>query len=338
MNTDIYTIYTRSNIIFLLCFLAIYILISFIIGIFGSKTPENDNKTSSQIFDVIVFVIFIVILATIILYDGISFPFLNKYYFQNLDEPITLIAAILHIFVFYSIIYVFSIPMKYGVKSLAISLYEFFSWLIILIIVIFLFFKYILQIDISDELFDLWTRIPLATTKVDVSNKIKDNNGNVQIDEVFNIGNNLYTYKDAQDICASYGAKLATYDNIEKSYNDGGEWCNYGWSDGQMIFFPTQKNTWTDLQKNPKTKNNCGRPGINGGYIDNPYLKFGVNCYGKRPKATEKDIAEMKAQKMKMLSTSSQNSNLDSKVDFWKKNADKMLNINSFNNEKWSQY
>jgi hypothetical protein len=163
--------------------------------------------------------------------------------------------------------------------------------------------------------------------------------GNVSVkNEVFNIGNNLYTYKDAEDICNSYGAKLANYENIEKSYNEGGEWCNYGWSEGQMIFFPTQKNTWNNLQKNSKTKNNCGRPGVNGGYIDNPYLKFGVNCYGKRPTPTSKDIARINEQKLKMIANTSQNSNLDSKVEFWKQNADKILNINSFNNEKWSQY
>ena len=28
----------------------------------------------------------------------------------------------------------------------------------------------------------------------------------------------------------------------------------------------------------------CGNPGINGGYFANPDLKFGVNCYGIKPK------------------------------------------------------
>ena len=43
----------------------------------------------------------------------------------------------------------------------------------------------------------------------------------------------------------------------------------------------------------PKTKNNCGRPGVNGGYIDNPYIKFGVNCYGKKPTPTENDLKRL---------------------------------------------
>ena len=50
-----------------------------------------------------------------------------------------------------------------------------------------------------------------------------------------------------------------------------------------MAFFPTQKDTFDELQKNPRTKNVCGRPGINGGYIGNPYVRFGANCYGVKP-------------------------------------------------------
>jgi len=68
-------------------------------------------------------------------------------------------------------------------------------------------------------------------------------------DEVFNISNNLYTFDDAKNVCGSYGARLANYDEIENAYNNGAEWCNYGWSDGQMAFFPTQKDTWSVLQR-----------------------------------------------------------------------------------------
>ena len=30
----------------------------------------------------------------------------------------------------------------------------------------------------------------------------------------------------------------------------------------------------------------CGKPGLNGGYFSNPQLKFGVNCYGVKPKGS----------------------------------------------------
>ena len=94
---------------------------------------------------------------------------------------------------------------------------------------------------------------------------------------------NKYTYKQAQEVCQALDASLASYDQIEQAYNEGAEWCNYGWSEGQMAYFPTQKATYNKLMENPYTKNACGRPGINGGFMGNPNLRFGVNCYGVKP-------------------------------------------------------
>lgn len=102
--------------------------------------------------------------------------------------------------------------------------------------------------------------------------------------EVFNIPQNIYTYDNAEALCKAYGAELATYDQIESAYKSGAEWCNYGWSADQMAFYPTQKTTWQKLQKIKGHKHDCGRPGINGGYIKNPNVRFGVNCYGNKPK------------------------------------------------------
>tara|TARA_B100001287_G_C22659718_1_gene519686 strand:+ start:1011 stop:1916 length:906 start_codon:yes stop_codon:yes gene_type:complete len=108
-------------------------------------------------------------------------------------------------------------------------------------------------------------------------------------EEVFHIPGNHYTYNEAANMCEAHGARLATYDQMEEAYNEGAEWCSYGWSQGQMAFFPTQKATFNELQKDPKRKNDCGRPGVNGGYMANPYIKFGVNCYGVKPEKTEND-------------------------------------------------
>ena len=147
----------------------------------------------------------------------------------------------------------------------------------------------------------------------------------------------MYSYDDAQMICTSYGARLATYDEIEDSYNNGAEWCNYGWSDGQMIFFPTQKSTWDNLQKssNPRKKNMCGRPGVNGGYMENPHLRFGVNCYGKRPQPKPEELAKMNNG---ILPKTPEDLELEQKVNFWKENSDKLLKINAFSKNNWSQY
>jgi hypothetical protein len=66
--------------------------------------------------------------------------------------------------------------------------------------------------------------------------------------QVFNIPGNDYDYINAQALCAAYGSRLATYPEIENAYSNGGEWCNYGWSEGQMALFPTQLKSFEKLQ------------------------------------------------------------------------------------------
>lgn len=150
--------------------------------------------------------------------------------------------------------------------------------------------------------------------------------------EVFNIANNLYTYDDANAICQAFGARLATYDEVEAAYNDGGEWCNYGWSADQMALFPTQKETWRRLQQTASHKNDCGRPGVNGGYMDNPNLKFGVNCYGMKPEYSDKDVSGIKIKSYKSVSNVEQ-----ARIDYWKKHMDQ-LQLNAFNFSNWTEY
>jgi hypothetical protein len=102
--------------------------------------------------------------------------------------------------------------------------------------------------------------------------------------QVFNVSRNIYTYHDAAAVCAAVDSELATYDQVKDAYDQGADWCNYGWVKGQMAVYPTQKETYEKLQKgHPQYSNACGRPGVNGGYFDNPELLFGVNCFGVRP-------------------------------------------------------
>jgi hypothetical protein len=113
---------------------------------------------------------------------------------------------------------------------------------------------------------------------------------NTRQKEVFNVSKNIYTYDDASSVCKALDSELATFDQVQKAYDNGGDWCNYGWTKGQMALYPTQQSTWKKLQKAPKEyRNECGHPGINGGYFDNKYLKFGVNCYGYKPGIKEND-------------------------------------------------
>lgn len=158
-----------------------------------------------------------------------------------------------------------------------------------------------------------------------------------EVNEVFNISKNIYTYEDAKGVCSAYNAKLATYDQVEQAYKNGGEWCNYGWSDGQMVFYPTQLSTWKDLQNSEDTKLNCGRPGINGGYIEDPKLEFGVNCYGKKPSMSPEEQILMKANADNLKPTKKPDQELDAVTNKWRDKIDK-IQLNSFNQDKWSYY
>ena len=119
--------------------------------------------------------------------------------------------------------------------------------LIVLIIVIFI--QDILGVPVIDDLYS-------AVGKLFEEVKDEEEEEEKQ-EEVFNISNNLYTYEEAPYVCQALGGRLASYDEIEESYNKGGEWCNYGWSQDQMAYFPTQKETWNLLQSNEDYKNAC---------------------------------------------------------------------------------
>jgi hypothetical protein len=152
--------------------------------------------------------------------------------------------------------------------------------------------------------------------------------------EVFNIANNVYSYSDASNVCAAYGAQLASYDQVEEAYKHGAEWCNYGWLQAQMAFFPTQKSTWLKYQATDDQKNDCGRPGVNGGYFDNPDLQLGVNCYGVKPKPSPSEQNAINAYLGPQLPQKKEDIELQKKLDDIKKKS----NLNSFQYKKWSQY
>jgi hypothetical protein len=152
--------------------------------------------------------------------------------------------------------------------------------------------------------------------------------------QVFNIPGNYYTYDNAKALCTAYGAELASYDQIEKAYNNGAEWCNYGWSANQLALFPTQKKTYDTLQTIPGHENDCGRPGVNGGYIANPNVKFGANCYGYKPKITSDEEELMKT--ASPYPETSEDIAFQKKVDLMKNNLDQIL-VSPFNYNTWGE-
>ena len=147
--------------------------------------------------------------------------------------------------------------------------------------------------------------------------------------EVFHVGHQVLTYDQAKCKCAAYGGRLATKNELINSYNKGAHWCSYGWTDGQNAYYPVQKCTWDDLQEDPKKKNSCGHPGINGGFFANPELKFGANCYGYKPDGT---VAIAKEPRCEEKGFCERKGNLK----YGEEND--LDDIVPFNNESWSQY
>lgn len=356
-------LFSQSNMVFVLAFLAIYFVVYFVLGIFFNKSenPAGGQIMLSRAIDIIVIFGFLFFIITYFMslstYDKDHFfVYCLEWTKEFWDSPQTIIELSISIIVFYCLVYLCGIPMTADTRPWTISIIENKLWILLVIQCFLDFFKYVFGIYIIDILFGdslikWWNNIPehhdVYGNKTDVSGNKHDASGNKhdvsgntssQINEVFNISNNLYTYDDAQAICSAYDASLATYDQVEDSYNNGGEWCNYGWSSGQMALFPTQKNTWDSLQKTDRHKNDCGRPGVNGGVISNPYVKFGVNCFGKKPAPTDADRARMSANANPTYPPTVEAQVVNAKVKYWKEHAASMLNINSFNKKKWTEY
>jgi hypothetical protein len=307
---------------YILIILVVYIILFIILRLIF--TTNMTTKGLDIIF--ILFILFISLNLGYTYFYGINYSNIINLFIEFLDEPASIIIVFLFIIFLYLFIFFAEIPMSSDNKPILIFLFENISIFILVILMIIDFFKYIINVDFY--MFNI-IKPKNIETPVETSDNSLD-----EKPQVFNISNNLYTYDEADTICKAYGARLANYDDIEDSYNNGGEFSSYGWSQGQMAFFPTQKETWLKLQDNPLHKNDLGRPGINGGYFDNPNLKFGVNCFGKKPKPTKDDLTRIGYKPKKTPDELLE----DEKLKFWIDNKDKLLVLNSFNTKKWSEF
>lgn len=356
-DTTISDIFSNETLIYMLIFLAVYSVIYLVLGVLYGGSAENMAPLRiARIIDVVILIIIVIYLiatyaTTSVKSMGDIFAGSLSSFKEFADNPYSIFTVVIFLLALYTVIFVVNIPMTAGMKPVSIMIIEMLSLLLFVGLLFVDFFKYVLNIDLLDLIFDSWIKslsspTPTPAATVDVKNIPKSTcpgQTPVPEGEVFNIRNNLYTYDEAREVCSVYGAKLATYDQIENAYNNGAEWCNYGWSEGQMALFPTQKTTWDALQKGIKpcskkgANMSCGRPGINGGIIKNPKIRFGVNCYGKKPAPSASDTALMKANVEIKQPESKEDADLKAKLNVWKKNADKFLLVNSFNKTKWSE-
>lgn len=357
-NKSFHSLVNKKNIFYFICFLVIYFVFYSILT-YSAKSGDDSTLLLSRTIDAILLVVFVL---GCLLYFYISTQQEKEDLFEKsiiwteelYKDPNNILTSFFILLIFYVIIFICKIPMTTETKPISIGLIEGKLWILLISVILVDIIDYLFDIKLVDIIVDtlkkLWdSSISPEITKIENEfRKDDDKDKEIKIEnpvvnpkeklEVFNISNNLYTYDDAQAICKSYNARLAKYEEVEESYNDGGEWCNYGWSDSQMILFPTQKSTWDKLQQTKDKKNDCGRPGVNGGFIANPNIEFGVNCFGVKPQAKKNDITLMESKNNQNIPKSKEDIILDAKVKFWKENSDKLLTINSFNGSKWNEF
>lgn len=147
--------------------------------------------------------------------------------------------------------------------------------------------------------------------------------------EVFHVSDQMFTYDEAPAVCAAYGAELATLEQVMDAFASGAEWCSYGWTAGGMALYPTQRETWESLQGEVDygKRTRCGRPGVNGGYFD-PTTKFGVNCYGIKPRGQFTPPAPVPGVDTKKFSAM---------VNRFKEML-KTFSLNPYSRMEWSEY
>lgn len=270
-------------------------------------------------------------------------PSVNYDYFNNISASPMILIIIFVVLILYYLLFSSLGTNTSGngyenSKSISSVFLEILLWSMFVVLILLNGIYFLFDINVVASLKNLFTGVPDIDVKVKSSEdflkdtpKLKDLN--VSTDEVYHIRGNNYTYDDAKAVCSAFDGKLATYEQMEKAYEKGADWCEYGWSDNQMAYFPTQLSKWKQLQKEKGKENYCGRPGINGGYIANKYVKFGVNCFGKKPKMNKNEYDLMT--NTPNIPKTKEEIDFENNVKKWKEKINDLL-VSPFNNKRWN--
>jgi hypothetical protein len=262
-------------------------------------------------------------------------------------NPLILVVLTVIILFYYIVFSYLGYNVKYPQQeqSGGMRFIEIVMWGLVVFLVLINGIQYFFKIDIKTAVKNVFSGKPEVDIQIEPEEVLKGKKGKASsqpieprskssFGEVFNIPGNEYTYEQGKALCKAYGSKLASYTQIEDAYKSGAEWCNYGWSANQLALFPTQKTTWHNLQKIKGHEHNCGRPGINGGFIKNPNVRFGVNCYGNKPNITTEEQKLMK--NMTPYPLTKEDKHINSLVEKYKKNLSEFL-VSPFNYKSWNR-
>ena len=198
---------------------------------------------------------------------------------------------------------------------------EIMLFVLFLMIIMFIGGQYFFGVNLTAQIQNLFSK-----PEIDVSIVKSGSSGLGNLDttkQTFHV-QGAFDYLNAKAICKAYNGQLANIQQITDAYQKGAEWCDYGWSEDQMVLYPTQYKTWKSLQELGK-KDQCGRPGINGGYNHNLLQKLGVNCFGQKPKLNGPMPTNTIPQNI-----------IDKRVAYWQSQIP-TLSLSPFNYTSWSE-
>ena len=271
-------------------------------------------------------------------------PYTSNYLSNIGANPYVLVVVIIFIIVYYMLFASLGESATSSVgssssSSSGVAYLEILLWGLFIVLLLLNGMSYIFSTNITTSLKNLFSNNPELDIVVDDSTGMAGSTTSVPEikyeQQVFHVPGNQYTYDDSKAICTAYGGRLATYKEIDSAYNEGADWCSFGWSDGQMALYPTQTEKWENLQKVEGHQHDCGRPGINGGYIDNPNVRFGVNCYGYKPKITPDEAQSM--MNTPLYPKTNTEIEFDKKVDYWRTKIHDII-VAPFNHSSWSRF
>ena len=122
-----------------------------------------------------------------------------------------------------------------------------------------------------------------ASTYAPVPAPVQEQSVAQKKEEVFLVKSNIFNKNESNKVCkALFNSRAATREELNADYNNGANWCNYGWTMDGSAYYPLQNNSDTPV---------CvGSKGLNGGALDGA-PKLGITCYGTKP--TEKEYTSL---------------------------------------------
>jgi hypothetical protein len=273
-------------------------------------------------------------------------PYQTTYWNEIGTNPVVLLVVTVIIIAYYVLFATLGVAKGQSASessmqaSKGIVFMEVLLWGVFVLLVLINGMTYIFNIDITASIRNLFSATPEIDIIVDPDDLAGDSTDPATTvpeikltKQVFHVPGNKYGYEDSKAICRAYGGRLATWKELDNAFKKGADWCSFGWSDGQMALYPTQYDKWANLQKIEGHEHDCGRPGINGGYIANPNVRFGVNCYGYKPKITQEEAEAMKL--APLYPSTRRERAFDKRVDYWRDNLSQ-IQVAPFNHNNWS--